>query len=673
MENRTSPSPKQNFLLYFNLTNFHRVNVRFDAATGDALLKKTVEILKKHYPGDLISRVAADHFVIFTDRADAGERAEASHQDLALAADEISPGIPLSLRSGMCEVPTDYAGDISVLVDYAKVACSSWSGGAGVHFHLYQDVQDSYEKRTYIIEHVDEAISSGEITVFYQPVIRSLTGQLCGFEGLARWNSKDLGFLSPGAFIPVLEDSYQIWKVDLCILDQICKKIRGILDAGGPVVPISFNLSRHDFIGRDMAELVEQKVASYQVPRELIHIEITESAAEKSRELLLEQVNRFHALGYEVWMDDFGSGYSSLNVLKDFPFDEIKIDMAFLHPFTEASRKIVASIVRMAKTIGVHTLAEGVETKEQVDYLKKIGCEKLQGYYFGRPLPFEEALSACCEKGHRIESTKEKAYYDAAGRVNFMTDVPLVLVELLGEQFHIAFANDPALDLILRDFDSLRAVEDNINDTQNRANRELRKGAEYAILSGEGGEVYTPFNGQERRLRFRRIASCEDRHLFAGNIYERMRSGERLSSKEQKIMSLRFIYRYLFSIDPKKQTIQNIQFGDVSNGKDGYVPLFDRSGEITTSLPAIFPADQERYREFLDPATLYERVQNTKDGLLGGAFRTRSADGKYVWMAHRILLPPTAPETGFCTESGTSISRRHGGRTRMFRRVSTPG
>ncbi len=481
------------------------------------------------------------------------------------------------------------------------------------------------------------------------------------------------GLLPPAEFIQPLEEAQQIDKLDLCVIRKVAEKIAQRNQEGLPEIPISVNLSRIDFLTCDIFAEIEGVVRRYDIPRRMLHIEVTESTMTSKEENIFQALDAFRGAGYEIWMDDFGSGYSSLNLLKVYNFDVLKLDMAFLRSNSKRSRDIVTSVIAMDKRIGNRTLAEGVETKEQVDYLKKIGCEKLQGYYFGRPLPFEEALSACCEKGHRIESTKEKAYYDAAGRVNFMTDVPLVLVELLGEQFHIAFANDPALDLILRDFDSLRAVEDNINDTQNRANRELRKGAEYAILSGEGGEVYTPFNGQERRLRFRRIASCEDRHLFAGNIYERMRSGERLSSKEQKIMSLRFIYRYLFSIDPKKQTIQNIQFGDVSNGKDGYVPLFDRSGEITTSLPAIFPADQERYREFLDPATLYERVQNTKDGLLGGAFRTRSADGKYVWMAHRILLPPTAPETGFCTESGTSISRRHGGRTRMFRRVSTPG
>lgn len=640
VENRTSPAPKQNFLLYFNLTNFHRVNVRFDAATGDALLQKTVEILKAHYPGDLISRVAADHFVIFTDRADAGERAEASHQDLALAADEISPGIPLSLRSGMCEVPSDYAGDISVLVDYAKVACSSWSGGAAVHFHLYQDVQDSYEKRSYIIEHVDEAIANGEITVFYQPVIRSLTGQLCGFEGLARWNSKDLGFLSPGAFIPVLEDSYQIYKVDLCILDQICRKIRATLDAGEPVVPISFNLSRHDFIGRDMAELVEQKVASYEVPRELIHIEITESAAEKSRELLLEQVNRFHALGYEVWMDDFGSGYSSLNVLKDFPFDEIKIDMAFLHPFTEASRKIVASIVRMAKTIGVHTLAEGVETKEQVIFLKNIGCEKLQGYYYGKPLPQEEAMKNLQSKGVSIEPQALRTYYGTMGSLDLQTDQPLFLAERTGRKITGMYANERCRQVLLGigcEVNEDGAVPDAGEDMVLKHLLELLlkipKRREKLGLS----PLHVVENGHYLHLEVQQVAEAGEREAFSMIITD-LSTGEKKRENRQLDTSVRSILRLcsrFVVIDPDRDTasvrcLKGI-FLKVPKNVTGLREYLD-----SRTRRYIAQDEWEAYLAFLDPATMKERLKKASGGQILELFRTRTEHGEYHPSLHTL-------------------------------------
>lgn len=165
------------------------------------------------------------------------------------------------------------------------------------------------------------------------------------------------------------------------------------------MVPVSFNLSRMDFITCDIFTEIEKLTQAYQLPPSQLRIEITESVFIKDIETVNQTLNKFRAAGYQIWMDDFGSGYSSLNVLKDYEFDTIKLDMAFLSNFTDRSKEIVKSVVDMAKHLGIHILTEGVETLEQYTFLRNIGCEMLQGFLFSKPLPYIQAIEYIEELG----------------------------------------------------------------------------------------------------------------------------------------------------------------------------------------------------------------------------------------------------------------------------------
>jgi EAL domain-containing protein (putative c-di-GMP-specific phosphodiesterase class I) len=219
-------------------------------------------------------------------------------------------------------------------------------------------------------------------------------GTLCGCEALARWDDPKIGFLSPGMFIPILEEGRQIHKLDLCIFDQVCKRIRDCIDNNMPVLPVSLNFSRLDFELMDAVGELEKLVKKYEVDRKYLHVEITESALTEDIEGLKKAMKRLHDSGYVIWLDDFGSGYSSLNVLKDFNFDLLKIDMEFLKNFSgnEKAHVIVGSIIRLADQLGMMTLTEGVETEEAVEFLKQAGCGRLQGYFYGKPMPYEDIL-----------------------------------------------------------------------------------------------------------------------------------------------------------------------------------------------------------------------------------------------------------------------------------------
>jgi EAL domain-containing protein (putative c-di-GMP-specific phosphodiesterase class I) len=268
-------------------------------------------------------------------------------------------------------------------------------------------MSEEYHKRLYVVNSIDNAVSNGWIVPFYQPVVWSDTKELCGCEALARWMDPVYGQLFPNEFIPVLEEYRLIHKLDKAIFESVCKDIRAAIDAGRPVVPVSLNFSRLDFELMDAVQELEDLVAKYTIPKEMIHVEVTESALSDNFIKLNAAMNRIKELGYSLWLDDFGSGYSSLNVLKDYQFDVIKIDMRFLSNLesSEKARTLIDCIIKMANRINMLTLTEGVETKVQADFLKKVGCNRLQGYLFGRPIP-KNALYERIEKGELTVSDR---------------------------------------------------------------------------------------------------------------------------------------------------------------------------------------------------------------------------------------------------------------------------
>jgi EAL domain-containing protein (putative c-di-GMP-specific phosphodiesterase class I) len=276
-----------------------------------------------------------------------------------------------------------------VAMDCAKLACESIKGRYDVSYRLFGDeLKEQLFARRYVARHAEQAVTERWIHAYAQPVVDTKTGRECGFEALARWKDPTRGILSPAVFIPTLEDAHLIHKLDGCIVDEVCWYLSDCLSRGLPVVPASVNLSRLDFQLCDIFEVVRDACERWNIPHELLAVEITESALDGSSNLRCE-MDRFRAAGFEVWMDDFGCGYSSLNLLKDYEFDVLKVDMEFLRDMegNDRSKTIVTSVIEMARSLGIRTLVEGVETPAQRDFLREAGCDMMQGYLFGRPMP----------------------------------------------------------------------------------------------------------------------------------------------------------------------------------------------------------------------------------------------------------------------------------------------
>lgn len=260
---------------------------------------------------------------------------------------------------------------------------------------LYMSENNRYfMNKNELLANAENAFEEKQFCVYYQPKYNYMSGRIVGAEALVRWIHPEYGMQSPGDFIPVFEKNGLITRLDLYVFEEICSFISRCRGTDIKTVPISFNVSRYDVISGDFIERIEEIRQKYDIPVTNLRAEITESSMIGGNDHMAKIVHKFQSLGYVVEMDDFGSGYSSLNVLKDIEVDIIKLDMAFMRGnINKRGGIIISSIIRMANWLGTPVIAEGVETPEQAEYLKSIGCIYIQGFLFSKPVPENEYVN----------------------------------------------------------------------------------------------------------------------------------------------------------------------------------------------------------------------------------------------------------------------------------------
>ena len=393
----------ENVFLFLDVHNFKAFNDQRGFEAGDRFLVAIGKYISDIFSDSLCARQADDHFVVLTKTGGLQERLDRLNRLVHDYDEEILLGI----NCGAYHL-TGENEDPRMAIDRARYAAHLIKNRFQTVYAEYdKTMSEEYHKRLYVVNSIDSAVSNGWIVPFYQPVVWSDTKGLCGCEALARWMDPVYGQLFPNEFIPVLEEYRLIHKLDKAIFESVCRDLRAAMDAGQPVVPVSLNFSRLDFELMDAPQELEDLVTRYRIPKELIHVEVTESALTDNFSRLNAAMNRIKELGYSLWLDDFGSGYSSLNVLKDYQFDVVKIDMRFLSNLdkNEKSKTLIDCIVKMANRINMLTLTEGVETETQADFLNQIGCDRLQGYLFGKPIP-KDALYKRIDSGELIVAKK---------------------------------------------------------------------------------------------------------------------------------------------------------------------------------------------------------------------------------------------------------------------------
>ncbi|HOH87377.1 bifunctional diguanylate cyclase/phosphodiesterase [Ruminococcus sp.] len=374
--------------LFFDIENFKSYNEKYGFHEGNELLIKAAHMIEDSFKGSLVSRFSDDHFVVLT-------RIDGAKNIIGQLSGEIKRlqrEVHLELKCGAYKPVGDEA-DVSLACDRARFACNSIKKHYDRTLRIYdKSLENKFQLKHYIVNNIDNAIANGYIKVYYQPVVSTQNGCICGLEALARWEDPNYGLLSPGAFIEILEEYRQIYKLDKYIIEAVCKDYRDASDNKKPFAPVSLNFSRLDFELCDIVGYLCETVEKYGVPKNYIDIEITESALTDQQDFLPSAIKSLRSFGYKVWLDDFGSGYSSLNVLKDYQFDVLKIDMKFLSGFKddEKTRPILENIVSLTKQLHMLSLTEGVETAEQFAFLETIGCDRAQGYLFSKPVPIEK-------------------------------------------------------------------------------------------------------------------------------------------------------------------------------------------------------------------------------------------------------------------------------------------
>ena len=374
--------------LYFDIENFKMLNQKYGFWEGNTFLKKFADLLNTIFPASLTAHFSNDNFVVLT----RDEKIKDKLLEICKTLSGLDYDIKLGIKVGAYKPENKEILPLQAC-DHARYACNSIKKHYNLTYCLYdKDMSLRFQKKQYIINNFDTAIQNEYIKVYYQPVVSSATGKICGLEALARWIDPQFGFLSPADFIETLEEYYQIHRLDMFIVEKVCQTIRNAKDKGRKILPVSLNFSRLDFDSINLAEEVQNCLTKYDIQKDEIHIEITESTLSEDDIKLKEELKSFRSHGYALWLDDFGSGYSGLNVLKEYEFDMLKIDMKFLSNFdgNEKARQILKNVINLAKDLGMQTLTEGVETQEAYDFLREHKCEKLQGYLFSKPIPLEE-------------------------------------------------------------------------------------------------------------------------------------------------------------------------------------------------------------------------------------------------------------------------------------------
>ena len=373
--------------IYFNIRNFHTYNETYGFSGGDRMLKSIARILQETFPKGLIARFGVDHFGVITAQEDLKEKINR----MSLRINNIRQGAIVEIKAGIYTVQ-NYKTEISVICDCAKLACDSIKHEYGTNVQFYDgEMDDKLRLQEHIINSLQTALNEERIKVYFQPVVEVETGNIASVEALTRWEDPKYGRLAPANFIYVLEEQHLIHKVDSFVINKVCEELKRQQDNGEKLIPVSLNLSRLDFELTDIVRVIEDAVEKYKIPPEMLRFELTESLIAVDMDAMKKESERLRKHGFKVWMDAFGSGYSSLKVLKDFSLDGLKIDMEMIRSFDdERANIIISAVIAMAKKLGIPALSKGVETKEQLEFLKKAGCDLAQGYLFGRPAPIKK-------------------------------------------------------------------------------------------------------------------------------------------------------------------------------------------------------------------------------------------------------------------------------------------
>lgn len=383
------------FMIYrFDIINFRFINEAYGHERADEVLRAVIKAFSVAFTErELCVRMNADQFLaLIVNDKNTEHRLELFAEKVSEAARNNGVKYPVKFKYGVYQVKK-HDSDIDIMIDHANVARKTVdSASTELRAYFTDDVIGDMRRVDSIESDMEKALESGEFKVFYQPKWDVVANHVAGAEALVRWERQDGSIIKPEMFIPIFEKNGFVEKLDFYTLEEVCKHMRKCLDEGKTVYPVSVNQSRLLLHNLDYVDNVDKIIKKYNIPENAIELEITETVFADEKDAMFESMRKLKQSGVKLSMDDFGSGYSSLNMLKDAPFDIIKIDKEFFSESvtSDVSMWILQKMIEMINGLGMEVICEGVETGEQALLLRSIGCRLVQGYFYAKPMPVEE-------------------------------------------------------------------------------------------------------------------------------------------------------------------------------------------------------------------------------------------------------------------------------------------
>lgn len=522
---------------YCDIKQFKLINDAFGYDNGDKLLKQWFHSVEKCLDEfEAVGRVNADKQVVLAytkEGEQVGERYGKVNVRLCDYLNVPGSSYEVEIAAGVYLTKPEQRTNpnINQMVDMAIAAQKTIKEQKGSNFAIYSEELWEQKKRVAKISRdLENAIAKGEISIWLQPQYNYATGEMVGAEALCRWFHSELGFISPGEFIPILERTGQILVLDRFVWEEACRCVRRWREETPDLnIALSVNVSRMDIREIGFFSYMKNLVEKYELPPEMLRLEITESAYMDEPEQLIEAVKTLQNMGFTVEMDDFGSGYSSLNMLKEVPVDVVKLDMKFLSRNENNARggNILSSVVRLSHSLELPVIAEGVETVEQANFLKNLGCNLMQGYWFAKPLPVSEFEQLLHKQklgeipyGFRGSGLKElDEVMDSRSNSSFIFDSCIggaMLLEYDGEHVEAVMVNDAFYETTGVERGAFERYRRDLLARMNTyAGNRFKQTLNTAVANGVSGDAgYKLPNGRVLSVKYRCVSTGGHGHII---------------------------------------------------------------------------------------------------------------------------------------------------------------
>ncbi len=477
-------------VVYLDILRFKMVNDIFGTEKGNELLKYVADIISDTVSDTgLGCRIESDRFLFYAKCS--SEKRNQFISGLLNRISDFNLSFEVMCNAGIYDIQ-DKTVSAAGAVDRAIIAQKSIKGSYTSRYAFYtEDLRKNLALEQEISGLMKTALEEEQFIVYYQPQYNHSTGMLVGAEALVRWLHPDRGLIPPNVFISIFEKNGFITQLDMYVFEKACIFLRKCIDMNFHLVPVSVNLTRYDIFSPGFIDRLESVRRKYDIPSKYIRVEITESAALGNSEYINDAVKKLHSYGFVVEMDDFGSGYSSLNILKDIEFDIIKLDMKFLEKHTLDNARgvtILSSVVRMINWLSLPVIAEGVETLQQADYLGSIGCDYIQGYYYSKPLPEADYEKLVSGNSVGIDKTMtDKISQDVSTTITWSNDTlqTLIFSRYAGCAAVFEYTKDGTAEILRVNKKYLQEISMNLTE------KDLIRSDPMAVFDEENRKIFT--------------------------------------------------------------------------------------------------------------------------------------------------------------------------------------